>query len=170
MLTPTNFPSPGYMEELKNNSNGLESLLKSEQAKSIGILNGIDTNVWNPKKDGFITEKLSRSFKKYKTANRQALYERFNIDEDLPIVIFIGRLVREKGAELLPEAISRLIYDDHKLGFIILGTGDPSLHQIFDNMRKHFPGRFDAALEYNEGLAHQLYAGADFLMMPSLVN
>ncbi len=162
--------SPGYMEELKNKSNGLEGLLKSEQGKSIGILNGIDTNVWDPRKDNFIAEKLSRSFKKYKTTNRQALYDRFNINEDLPIVVFIGRLVREKGAELLPEAISRFIYDEHKLGFIILGTGDPNLHQIFNNMRNHFPGRFDAALEYNEGLAHQLYAGADFLMMPSLVE
>jgi len=162
--------SPGYMKELQQSFNGLESLLRTESDKSIGILNGIDQQVWNPKKDTFIKTKLKRNFKKYKTANREALYERFNIEPELPIVVFIGRLVREKGAELLPEAISRFIYDGHQLGFIILGTGDPNLHQVFNNMREQFPGKFDAALEYNEGLAHQLYAGADFILMPSLVE
>ena len=162
--------SPGYMEELKHNSKGLEGLIKAEQGKSIGILNGIDTKVWDPRKDEFITKKLARNFKKYKAANRQVLYDQFNINEGLPTVVFIGRLVREKGAELLPEAISRFIYDEPDLGFIVLGTGDPNLHQVFSNMRNHFPGRFDAALEYNEGLAHQLYAGADVLLMPSLVE
>lgn len=162
--------SPSYMQELQQRFNGLESLLRTESDKSVGILNGIDQQVWNPKKDEFITAKLKRSFKKYKAANREALYERFNIEPGLPIVVFIGRLVREKGAELLPEAISRFIYDGHQLGFIVLGTGDQNLHQIFDNMRAQFPGKFDAALEYNEGLAHQLYAGADFILMPSLVE
>lgn len=162
--------SPGYMNELCYKSNGLESLIRSEHHKSIGILNGIDTQVWNPKTDEFIVEKLKRSFKKYKEANRQALYDKFNIKPGLPIVAFIGRLVREKGAELLPDAISRLIYDRHQIGFIVLGTGNQNLHRIFGTMRHQFAGYFDAALEYNEGLAHQLYAGADFLMMPSLVE
>lgn len=163
--------SPSYMDELRNESNGLEWLLNNERGKSIGILNGIDTQVWNPKTDPLIDTKLGRSIAKYKEANKKVLLERFNnLQPDLPIFTFIGRLVREKGADLIPDFVSRFLYDGHRANFIILGTGTLGLHQIFSNMRSHFKGFFDASLEYNETLAHQLYAGSDFLIMPSRVE
>jgi starch synthase len=83
---------------------------------------------------------------------------------------FIGRLVREKGADMIPD----LITECHKMGieasFIVLGTGDPALHDIFKKLVDTHFGYFDSRLEYNEKLAHQIYAGSDFLMMPSRVE
>lgn len=162
--------SPSYMEELRHKSNGLEWLLNNERPKSVGIINGIDSQVWDPKTDPFIAHKLGRSLAKYKAANKAALHQRFHLNEDLPIFTFIGRLVREKGAELLPDMISRYLYDGHRGAFIVLGSGDRRLQDIFLSMKAHFGGHFDAAIEYNEGLAHQLYAGSDFLLMPSRVE
>ena len=161
--------SPSYMEELRNRSNGLEGLLRSEQAKSVGILNGIDLQVWNPATDPYLEHQLEEDLASYKAANKAALCERFGLDPDLPLITFIGRLVGEKGADLIPDAVYQFFNYGHKAAFIILGTGEPYLHYRFNQMREQLPS-FNASLEYNEGLAHQLYAGADFLLMPSRVE
>ena len=162
--------SPSYMEELKHDSNGMESLMHHEQHKSLGVLNGIDNQVWDPKTDNFIGKQLKTSVKAYKKANKETFADRFNIDLNLPIVTFIGRLAREKGADLIPDLVRRVIHGGVEAAFLVLGTGAPELHHAFRHLIHEFPGRFDAALEYNEGLAHQLYAGSDFLFMPSRVE
>ncbi len=162
--------SRSYLQELMERSNGMEMLFRHEQHKSVGIINGIDTEVWNPKTDSFIATPLKRGIPAFKKANKNALGHRFNIDLQLPLVVFIGRLVGEKGADLLPDLINRSLQSGMRVAFIVLGTGDPNLHRAFEQLKQTFPGRFDAALEYNEGLAHQLYAGADFLIMPSRVE
>ena len=161
--------SQSYLEELRVSS-GLEWLLVNEAQKSVGIINGIDNKVWDPKKDPYLPAPLKRSVPKFKAANRAALQERFNVDPDLPLITFIGRLVREKGADLLPDLINRFLSSGHRASFVILGTGEAHLHRSFESMRYHFHPYFDAALEYNEGLAHTLYAGSDFLLMPSRVE
>lgn len=162
--------SPSYLAELKNRSNGMESLIFHEQHKSLGILNGIDNQVWDPKKDTFIAQNLKRQITLYKDKNKAALTQRFQIDPKLPLVTFIGRLVREKGADLLPDLIGKVLYSGMQVNFVILGTGDPRIQESLRQMSYQLKGRFDAALEYNEGLAHQLYAGSDFLLMPSRVE
>ncbi|MDX1941005.1 MAG: glycogen/starch synthase [Saprospiraceae bacterium] len=163
--------SPSYLEELKNASNGMEWLFYHEQHKSLGILNGIDAQVWNPQSDQFIAQRLENgSVAGFKAANKQALAQRFQFDLSLPIITFIGRLVTEKGADLLPDLFSRVLRSGMRVNFLVLGTGDPRIADAFRNMRQQFRGRFDASLEYNEGLAHQLYAGSDFLIMPSRVE
>ena len=88
----------------------------------------------------------------------------------MPIITFIGRLVREKGADLIPETIRRVLGSGVRAGFVVLGTGEPDLMQVFGEMKHQLPGYYDVSLEYNEGLAHQLYAGSDFLLMPSRVE
>jgi len=162
--------SPSYLEELRLHSNGLESLIINERPKSIGILNGIDTAVWNPKTDPFIEHPLKRSIETFKEKNKKSLLQRFNIAPDVPIISFIGRLVNEKGADLIPEIVQRVRANGIQAGFILLGTGDPRLHEIFQALQQQFGGYFDLSLEYNERLAHQLYAGSDFLLMPSRVE
>ncbi len=162
--------SPSYMEELRNNSNGLEWLLNSEQHKSIGILNGIDAQVWNPATDKYLSKPLNGSLSKYKNANKKEILEKFNVDPTLPMITFIGRLVREKGADLIPDLITRFIEAGNKASFVILGTGEPRLHDVFRSLSQRYKGMVDVALEYNEGLAHTLYAGSDFLIMPSRVE
>lgn len=162
--------SPSYLKELQSNSNGMESLLQHEQHKCLGILNGIDAQVWDPATDGYIAYQLSGDWSEFKQVNKRVLTQHFNIDPNLPLITFIGRLVDEKGADLIPDLIQRILQSGVGLSFVVLGTGQPHLHQAFERLRYHFRGRFDAALEYNEGLAHQLYAGSDFLFMPSRVE
>ncbi len=88
-----------------------------------------------------------------------------------PLIVFIGRLVGEKAADLLPQAISDSIYYmEGRMNFLILGSGDPSVEQNLENMRGHFFGYYNSQIGYNEKLSHQMYAGADFLLMPSRVE
>jgi len=163
--------SNNYMSELSENSNGLEMLFQHERHKSLGIVNGIDTEVWDPATDDLVEHNFShQNRKKGKNLNKKYLCEHFDLDPKHPTVAFIGRLVREKGADLLPDLFRRVIYSDQKVNFILLGTGDPQLHQIFTQMEGAHMGYFDATLEYNEKLAHQIYAGSDFIIMPSRVE
>lgn len=163
--------SDSYMEELGHNSNGLESLFRHERPKSTGIVNGMDTDVWNPATDSYLDINFSyRDRRKGKKANKEVLCAQFGLNPEFPVISFIGRLVREKGADLLPDLFKKYMYSDHEVNFVLLGTGDPQLHEIFASMESDHMGYFDATLEYNEQLAHQIYAGSDFILMPSRVE
>jgi len=162
--------SPSYMQELRLHTRGLESLLQQEASKSTGILNGIDAQVWNPKTDSFLASPLKRNIDVYKSANKTALAKTFNIDAKLPLITFIGRLAREKGADFLAPTIEHFLENGGKATFIILGTGEPILHELLAALKDRYEGIVDVALQYNEQLAHQLYAGSDFLWMPSRVE
>ncbi len=162
--------SQGYMEELRHNSGGLEWLVNNEMGKSKGIINGIDTQVWDPKTDPLIEQNLKRSLPSFKAKNKAALKKYYQFEDDLPVITFIGRLVSEKGAALLPELIGRFLQAGGRAAFLLLGTGDPRLEGTFWDMKHRFTPYFDARLEYNEQVAHQLYAGSDFLLMPSKIE
>jgi starch synthase len=162
--------SKGYMEELRNNSGGLEWLMNNEKMKSEGILNGIDTQVWNPRTDAMLAHRLSDDLDEFKRLNKKVVCETFGVRTDLPVITFIGRIVGEKGADILPEVIGRFLHQGGAACFVILGTGDPSVGDAFKRMAAHFKDTFAVALEYNETLSHQLYAGSDFLIMPSRVE
>ncbi|HAI84088.1 MAG TPA: glycogen synthase, partial [Chitinophagaceae bacterium] len=106
-----------------------------------------------------------------KAANKAALCERFGLQPDLPLFVFIGRLVGEKAADVLPDAILSAMYrHPNKASFLILGSGDPSLEDRFRGMASAFTGKYNAFIGYNEALSHLMYAGADFLLMPSRVE
>ncbi|WP_069130955.1 glycogen synthase [Rhodohalobacter halophilus] len=163
--------SEGYMEELLEYCHGLEQLLRHEKEKTIGIVNGIDSDVWNPETDQYIGHNYSKkSSKTGKSKNKKILCNEFEVDPKSPVFSFIGRLVREKGADLLPSLIQKCSEEGVDASFIVLGTGDPSLHEVFDKLSDEHFGYFDTRLEYNEQLAHQIYAGSDFLLMPSRVE
>jgi len=162
--------SNGYLDELMKFSGGLEHLIRQEAPKARGIINGIDLQVWNPRKDSFLAHRLGRDLSAFKRKNKAALRERFHFEEERPVVTFIGRLVGEKGADLLPELFSTLLQRGAEACFLVLGTGEPWIHEELKRLTKRHPGRVDAALEYNEQLAHRLYAGSDFLLMPSRVE
>lgn len=163
--------SPSYLIELTQKSNGLEHLIGHEWHKSTGIINGIDAQVWHPEKDTYISAKLKKNnIAAFKAANKQELTKHFNIDISRPVFTFIGRLVGEKGAEIFPELVRRYIHAGLEGSFLVLGTGQKHLEEQLKWLPHEFPGRFDSRMEYNEGLAHQMYAGSDFLMMPSKVE
>jgi starch synthase len=164
--------SPSYLEELRHSARGLESLFEYERGKCVGILNGIDTEVWDPQTDTYITQNFSvEDVAKGKEANKQVLCEQFNLDVTKPLIVFIGRLVGEKAADILPDSILASIYSTQKnVSFLILGSGEGDIEWRLSNLTSEFPGNYNALIGYNEKLSHQMYAGADFLLMPSRVE
>ena len=163
--------SKGYLKELQNHCHGLEWLLRHESQKSVGILNGIDSEVWDPETDPYLEENFTlRNYKVGKSKNKESLCNYFQLDPDKPFFGFIGRLVREKGADLIPDLIRECKHRGIEASFLVLGTGDPFLHSVFEQLEGNLVGYFDSRLEYNEKLAHLIYAGCDFLLMPSRVE
>ena len=162
--------SPSYMEELKHNSYGLEWLFWEESDKSQGILNGIDTKVWDPKSDPYLEIPMKRSLEVFKRKNKAWLCEEFDLDPSKPILGFIGRFAYEKGADLLPGIASYLMEAHMPANLIILGTGDKGIEWSLDNFNHINVPCYKAIIDYNEGLAHKIYAGSDFLLMPSRVE
>ncbi|MFM7358694.1 MAG: glycogen synthase, partial [Sediminibacterium sp.] len=164
--------SHSYLEELKYQSNGLEKLFEYERGKCVGILNGIDNEVWNPATDKYLQHHFSiKTVTKGKAKNKELLCHRFGFDVQKPLIVFIGRLVGEKAAELLPDAIAGAIYQfGHTASYLILGSGEHQVEGRLTNMLMPFSGTFNAVIGYDETLSHLMYAGADFLLMPSRVE
>jgi starch synthase len=164
--------SPSYLDEISHRANGLEDLLAQERSKSFGILNGIDNEVWNPQTDPMLAKNYNtRTVEAGKKANKQALCSIFNLDPEKPLFTFIGRLVGEKGADLLPEIFyNALITYSNQINILVLGSGDPQVEGRLSQLKEAFPGNYNAYIGYNEELSHQIYAGADFLLMPSRVE
>jgi starch synthase len=161
--------SPSYMEEIKYNAMGLEPLFMQEAHKCIGILNGIDDEVWNPKKDAYLTYKM-KEINAFKNQNKVALLEGTKLDPTLPLVSFIGRFAGEKGADLLPGIIAESLRRNLPLNFVILGTGDKAVEHEIGMLAYHRPDKVVALISYNEAVSHKIYAGSDFLLMPSRVE
>ena len=164
--------SGSYMEELRHSANGLEKLFEYERGKCLGILNGIDTRIWNPATDSFLTDHYNaQSVSSGKKANKQSIALQFHIDTAKPLFVFIGRLVHEKGADLLPQAIYDAVYHlQGAMNFLVLGTGDRRIEWELENMKAPLTGYYNSRIGYNEELSHRLYAAADFLLMPSRVE
>lgn len=164
--------SPSYLEELKVNSNGLEHLFEMEEGRGVGILNGIDTQVWDPASDPMITANYSvAKIDPGKNQNKLALCERFNLDPEKPLISFIGRLVVEKGADLLAEAFSLTLNRyAGQMNILVLGTGDIYIQDELKLLLDIHPNDYNAYLGYDESLSHLIYAGSDFLLMPSRVE
>ncbi|MCE3283179.1 MAG: glycogen synthase, ADP-glucose transglucosylase [Chitinophagaceae bacterium] len=164
--------SSSYLAELRTSANGLEALFEYEQGKCVGIINGIDNEVWDPKTDEFLYAKYtSRNVTAGKLKNKNAVCKQFGINPDKPLAVFIGRLVGEKAADILPDAIAASIYaTDGSICFVVLGSGDPTVEDRLNELKSHFPDNYNCYIGYDEGLSHKLYAAADFLLMPSRVE
>ncbi|MFT7351317.1 MAG: starch synthase [Flavobacterium sp.] len=164
--------SPSYLNEISFSANGLENLLRQERHKSIGILNGIDTDVWNPKTDDSLEKNYDITFLiKGKLANKKFLCEQFNLDISKPLFTFIGRLVGEKGADLLSAAFDIILQrNPQQINVLVLGSGDMQVENDLQQLKHKYEGNYNTFVGYNEKLAHIIYAGADFLLMPSRVE
>ncbi|AWI27256.1 glycogen synthase [Flavobacterium pallidum] len=164
--------SPSYLEEISHSANGLENLLRFERHKSVGILNGIDNEVWNPKTDPMIIGNYTlKTAKKGKEKNKAFLCEQFGLDPSKPLFAFIGRLVGEKGADLLPEIFHNSLREHYEeINILVLGSGDTFVENQLNSLKPYFEGNYNAYIGYNEKLSHIIYAGADFLLMPSRVE
>jgi starch synthase len=161
-----------YLNELKYNSNGLEALFEYEKGKCVGILNGIDNDVWNPQTDIYLkTHYGIDDVTEGKAMNKQSLCKQFGLNEQVPLIIFIGRLVGEKAADILPETIKVILHGmKDAVAFLIVGSGDTAVEWQLSTMNNLYPGYYRAVIGYNEALSHEMYAGGDFLLMPSRVE
>ncbi|MBF2709489.1 glycogen synthase [Flavobacterium soyangense] len=164
--------SPNYLNEINNFAYGLESLFNLVRHKSKGILNGIDIEVWNPVKDKLIEKKYSiKDFAKGKQENKEKLCSQFDLDPTKPLFSFIGRLLEEKGADLLPHASALALSENFKeINILILGSGNTEIENQLNHLLTSFKGNYNVFIGYNEELAHLIYAGSDFLLMPSRVE
>jgi starch synthase len=161
-----------YLDELRHHANGLEALFEYEKGKCSGILNGIDINVWDPATDKYIKEHYSpKEVNEGKEKNKKLLCETFDLDPAKPMIVFIGRLVGEKGADLLAQAIGdSFYYIGRKMNFLILGSGFPEVEEALSSLKWISQRDYSLYIGYNEGLSHLMYAGADFILMPSRVE
>jgi starch synthase len=164
--------SETYMQQLKYQSAGLETLFEYEKGKCVGILNGIDNEVWNPATDPMVAHHYDlKTVTEGKRKNKTVLCEQYGLDSNKPLIIFIGRLVGEKAADVLPGAIQHAL-DKTNCGanFLVIGTGDTQVESALNFLVQLYPGNFNTWIGYDERTGHQAYAGADFLLMPSRVE
>jgi starch synthase len=128
--------------------------------------------VWDPETDPMLTNNFStETVTEGKAANKAKICAEFNLEPQWPLFIFIGRLVGEKAAEILPEVIREAV-KRHKglINFLVLGSGHKHLENELLHLEAELGKSFSCYIGYNETLAHRLYAAADFLLMPSLVE
>lgn len=163
--------SEGYLYELMHDGHGLGSLYGTEWSKAVGILNGIDTEVWNPKTDPMIEVKMrGKQIDTFKKKNKEAYCEAAGINPEYPLYVFIGRFAYEKGADLLPSFAGDFLHQYPDVSFVFLGSGDGQTENHVRRLEHYYRDRVRAHIMYSEKLAHQLYASCDFLIMPSRVE
>jgi starch synthase len=164
--------SPNYLQELKYMSNGLEALFEYEKGKCVGILNGIDLDVWDPSTDTYLSDRFSlKDAEAGKAKNKMELCDRFQLSFEKPLIVFIGRLVGEKGAEILPGTIhDSFVHVGRRMNYFILGSGFPEVENNLNGLKYLSEQDYNVYIGYNETLSHLMYAGADFLIMPSRVE
>jgi starch synthase len=128
--------------------------------------------VWDPQTDHYLTHHYGvEESEAGKAKNKMELCERFNLDFQKPLISFIGRLVGEKGADVLPSVIGESFWHvGRRMNFLILGSGNHHTESELERMLAHANGDYSVYIGYNEALSHQMYAGSDFLLMPSRVE
>jgi starch synthase len=160
--------SPTYALEIKEfNGRGMEIVLNSRKDDVYGILNGIDYDYWDPKTDALIPKNYSPddiSGKKICKAELQKLCG-FEIKQDSYLCGCVSRLDNQKGFDIIIDALYRL--SRHNMQFVILGSGDMHIKRLLQEASNKLKGKVAVFFDYNEPLAHKIYAGADAYMMPS---
>lgn len=161
--------SKTYSEEIKTPAfgAGLEGVAQEISYKLTGITNGIDIDYWNPQKDKFLPYKYSVNNLANKKKCKELLQRKMGLDVDtkIPVISFIGRLTEQKGIDILSPALDSLL--KLPLQIIILGSGEKIYEEEMQNKAKQYEKNLRVRIEFNEELAHQIYAGSDFLLMPS---
>lgn len=164
--------SQGYMDELFEDAKGLQDLINQERWKAHGIINGIDTDVWNPNTDPMVDFHFTAdNVIEVKKKNKEKLCAEYRLNPDLPLIAFIGRFAGEKGADMLPDIIRKSIEEtEGGVNIIVLGSGNLSIEHQLHELKKTYYVNFALDLGYKEELSHRIYASADFLLMPSRVE
>jgi starch synthase len=145
---------------------GLEGLIAARAGDFIGILNGIDTELWNPATDAFIAQRYSAEDLDGKAACKAELQGSSGIAEDAgaPLVAFASRLTSQKMADVALERLPNTLAQHPRMQFVLLGSGEHALESGFAELARQFPGRLGVHIGYSEAEEHCLHAGADILL------
>ncbi len=165
-----NTVSPTYAEQIKTPEYGetIEGLLSFISGKLSGIINGIDTELYNPETDKQITQNFSADTLDKRQANKIALQEEvgLEINSNAFLIGIVSRLVEQKGIDLILQVLDRFMaYSDAQL--VLLGTGERSYETQLWEMASRYPGRMATYLLYSDAIARRIYAGSDAFLMPS---
>jgi starch synthase len=167
--TILNTVSDSYAHEMKTPEFGwgLEGVIKDRENDLFGVLNGIDYDIWNPETDPYIAANYSINDLSGKAECKRDLQRAFGLPErpDVPIIGLVTRLVKQKGIDVLAEAIYDLMKYDIQI--VLLGTGEVWTHFYFGDIAHKVPNKFACYIGYNNTLAHKIEAGSDFFLMPS---
>ncbi|MFA5104401.1 MAG: glycogen synthase GlgA [Candidatus Margulisiibacteriota bacterium] len=164
-----NTVSETYSSEIQTEEfgHGLDGLVRSRAKDVYGILNGIDYEVWDPKKDPNLKKHYDFSDLNGKAANKTILRKSCGLSQkkDIPVIGMVSRLTDQKGFDILSGCFEEIM----ALGaqFVILGTGDPKYHDLFSAYAKKYPGQVSVNLGFDAAVAPLIYAGSDMFLMPS---
>lgn len=162
--------SPSYAEEICQDptfGRGMEGILNAKKDHLVGILNGIDTDIWNPATDNFIYREYdSKSFWRLKPLCKKAFQKEFGLKQDKNLILAgcVSRLDIQKGIDLIVEVSEDFI---GKYEFAILGSGMKELSERLDYLAKKYPESFVFINSFDEEIAHKIYAASDIFLMPS---
>lgn len=166
-----NTVSPTYAHELRtidHMSFGLGQVLQARRKHFSGILNGIDSNLWNPQTDQFLSRTFTPTTLALRNINKRTLCERVGLpyDQRIPLIGMVTRISEQKGFSVLLPAVGELISSPAQL--VVLGNGDPRFEQELQMLESVYPQRVRVITDYSEPLAHLIYGGVDVFLMPSL--
>lgn len=148
-------------------AHGLHDVLRHHNYKLSGVVNGIDTDVFDPAADPLIHANFSAKDMSGKLENKRFLQEKLGLErrDDVPMIIMVTRLVGHKGVDLVQAVMDDLVQEDLQL--MVIGTGEPRYEYMFRSYASRFPGKVSANIVFDNTLAHQAYAAADLVLMPS---
>ncbi len=162
--------SPSYAEEITTAYYGerLDGLIRTRKDALYGVLNGIDTEEYDPEHDKLIFEPYSLKTLEGKAENKRRLQAELGltVDEGIPLIGMVGRLTNQKGLDLVDSVLGDLM--NERVQLAVLGMGDARYTNLFSWAEGQYRGRFAARFAMDATLAHKVYAGADFFLMPSL--
>ena len=165
-----NTVSPTYAEEILTPEFGcgLEGVLEYLKTPVMGIVNGVDTDDWNPETDKHLPATYTRRALKGKGTCKEKLCKELGFEstkEDLPLFVVVTRLVEQKGLEILKQAMEHFM--SLPVRFALLGSGQAEYHEWVKEANQRWPDTFKGILGYDSGLSHRMEAGGDFFLMPS---
>lgn len=162
--------SPKYAYEITTSEFGcgLEALISHYNHKLYGILNGVDYDIWSPSIDSYIAKKFDVDALEDKAICKRDLQKSFNLPQrdDVPLIGLVGRLVKQKGIELVASSIHRIL--ELEVQIVLLGAGDIFMENFFSQVAASHNHKFACYIGYREDLAHKIEAGSDLFLMPSL--
>ncbi len=163
-----NTVSPSYAKEILDPwfAHGLDGLLRDKQYKLCGILNGIDTDVYNPATDPYIAANYSLRSPAKKALCKKELLEKFSLDDNgSPVIAIVSRLVAHKGIDLVKHVLEYMLLGGMQV--VVLGSGDYMYENCFSDFAKRYPNSCGVKIGFIPELARKIYAGADMFLMPS---